>query len=188
MGAVTVVEDARTVFLVGEIDDETSAAVCIALLTMEAQNPDERIKLMINSPGGSTAGWQIADTVKMLGVETICLGQTCSMAALILIAGKPGCRSILPHGRVMFHQPLAMSPFQQASDFIIQAQELQRRKDEMVEFISKCTGKTIDQVAADCDRNHWFNAEEAVGYGIVDYIETGILHNVNQDRTTGGKT
>lgn len=174
MGTVKVIEASRTVYLNGEIDDETSVAVCLSLLQMEADAPSERITLMINSPGGIVfAGWAIVDTVLLLGhVETVAVGLCASMAALVLMAGEPGHRSALPHSRILIHQPLGALNLQQTTDLEIQMRDVVRRKQELYDFIVQMTGKTYEIVEADCDRNHWLTAQEAVEYGIIDYIET----------------
>ena len=115
----------------------------------------------------------IIDTVKLIGVvDTICIGQACSMAALILAAGKKGCRSILPHSKVMIHQPLASAAMQQAADFEIAFHELGRTKSELYQFLANATGKSYAQIEADCDRNYWLSSTEAVEYGLVDFVET----------------
>lgn len=158
----------------GEITDEVAADVCLEMLEFEADCPSEGMTLMINSPGGSVqAGWQIIDTMRLIGnVQTICTGLCASMGAMVLMAGEPGHRSILPHAKVMLHQPLGGAGLMQASDFEITAREMARTKQELYAFICDCTGKSLAQVTEDCDRDHWLNAEEAKAYGIVDTIES----------------
>ena len=170
MEQVKTIPDTRIIMLNGPINDAVAAEVCVELLKAEAEAHGEQLTLMINSPGGSiSAGWMICDTIKLIGnVETICVGLCASMAALVLMSGRN--RSILPHGRVMLHQPMTGSGLVQASDFEIQAKELSRSRDELYRYICNCTGKTLAQVAEDCDRDYWLNASEAVAYGIVDEI------------------
>ena len=170
MDTVRTIPESRIVMLSGEITDEAATEVCVQLLKLDAEANGESITLMINSPGGSVrAGWMVCDTIRHVGnVETICIGQACSMAAVILMSGK--ARSILPHGRVMLHQPLAGTGLDQASDFEITARELGRSRDELYSYICSCTGKSLSQVTEDCDRDHWLDASEAVAYGIVDEI------------------
>ena len=172
MDTVRIIKGARTVILNGEINDDTAAQVCISLLEFEAENSSKSITLMINSGGGSViSGWQIIDTLKLIGnVETICTGLCGSMAALILMAGQKGNRAALSHSRIMMHQPLAAAQLMTASDFEVTAKELARIKREIFEFISDCTGKTIDQVSKDCERDKWLSAPEAVKYGVIDRI------------------
>ena len=174
MESVRTIRESRVVVLNGEINDETAEQVCVALLELEAENPSRFITIMINSCGGSvTAGWQIIDTIRLIGnVETVCTGMCASMAALILMSGKKGYRSALPHSRVMLHQPLGAAQLMTAADFEVTAKELARTKAELFEYISQCTGKTIAQVSEDCDRDKWFSAAEAVEYGVVDRIVT----------------
>ena len=170
MDTVRTIPESRIVMLSGEITDEVATEVCEQLLKLDAESNGESITLMINSPGGSVrSGWMICDTIKHIGnVETICIGLCASMAALVLMSGY--FRSILPHGRVMLHQPLAGTGLVQASDFEITARELARSRDELYAYICSCTGKSLSQVTEDCDRDHWLDASEAVAYGIVDEI------------------
>ncbi len=170
METVKTIPEAGLVILNGPIDDNTAAETCLALLKLEAERHGEPISLLINSPGGSvTAGWQICDTVELIGnVETICTALAASMAAVVLMSGSR--RTILPHARVLLHQPLAGASLQQASDFEITCRELTKSRDELYRYICKRTGKSMAQVAEDCDRDHWLSAQEALDYGIVDEI------------------
>ncbi len=165
---VKVIEESGIIVLNGEIDEETAAIVSIEILNLDSKGSE--ITLMINSPGGGVqAGWIICDTIELVGnVETICIGQACSMAAMILMSGYK--RSILPHAKVMLHQPMTGAGMMQAADFEIAANELKRCKDELYRYICEHTGRSLAQVTEDCDRNHWFNAQEALDYGIVDKI------------------
>ena len=175
MQNVTTIPESRTVILRGEINDETAASVCLALLRLDAEGPGKPITMMISSNGGSVAaGMEIIDTMNLIGgVETICTGFCGSMAALILMAGEPGCRSILPHAKVLLHQPLGgASGLVQTSDFEIQAREMSRTKAEVYAHICQCTGKSLAQVTKDCDRDFWLDSAHAKAYGIVDKIES----------------
>lgn len=167
MEKVKVFEDSKVIVLNGEINDETAAEVVMGLLSLE---DSPVVTLMINSPGGNVqAGWTIIDTIELVGnVETICIGHACSMAAMVLMSGET--RSILPHARVMLHQPMTGAEVMQASDFEIVAEELKRCKNELYRYICERTGRSHAQVTEDCDRNHWFDAQEALDYGIVDKI------------------
>ena len=146
--------------------------VVAELLFLESENPKKDISLYINSPGGSvTAGLAIYDTMEYIScpIRTICVGQACSMAALILAGGAKDNRFILPHSRVMIHQPSGGAEGQ-ASDIIVTNKELQRIKDITTEILVKHTNKTKDEVCKDILRDYYMDAEEAVSYGIVDKV------------------
>lgn len=163
----------RIIFVDGEINDATADLVVAQLLFLEAENPEKDINMYINSPGGSvTAGLAIYDTMQYVSspVKTICMGQACSMAALLLAAGENGKRGILPHARVMIHQPYGGASGQ-ASDIIVQNKELQRIKKITSEILSYHTGKNIEKIFKDIERDRYMDAEEAVLYGIVDKVE-----------------
>ncbi len=163
----------RIIFVDGEINDATADLVVAQLLFLEAENPEKDINMYINSPGGSvTAGLAIYDTMQYVSspVKTICMGQACSMAALLLAAGENGKRGILPHARVMIHQPYGGASGQ-ASDIIVQNKELQRIKKITSEILSYHTGKNIEEIFRDIERDRYMDAEEAVLYGIVDKVE-----------------
>lgn len=162
----------RIVFIDGEISDVSCDLVVAQLLFLESQNPDKDISLYINSPGGSvTAGLAIYDTIQHIrpDVQTICLGQAASMAAILLSAGAKGKRFALPSARVMIHQPWG-GVEGQASDIKIHANEIIRLKKLLIKYFSKNTGKSEAQVSSDMERDYFFSAEEAVNYGIVDNI------------------
>lgn len=164
----------RIIFVDGEINDQTADLVVAQLLFLEAENPEKDINMYINSPGGSvTAGLAIYDTMMYVTspVRTICMGQACSMAALLLAAGEKGKRSILPHARVMIHQPYGGASGQ-ASDIIVQNRELQRIKKVTSEILSRHTGKSLEEVLKDIGRDCYMDAGEALSYGIVDKVET----------------
>lgn len=174
MDSVKVIENSRTIVLNGEITDEMAADTSLALLLFEADNPEERITLMINSTGGSvSAGWQIIDTIQLVGnVEVIATGLVCSMAALILLAGEKGFRSALKHSRIMLHQPLGAASFRQVSDMEIAAREMIRSKSEIYQFIAEQTGKPLEKIESDCDRDLWLSSDAALRYGVIDRIIT----------------
>lgn len=162
----------RIVFLDGEINDLTADLVVAQLLFLESQDPERDISLYINSPGGIvTAGLAIYDTIKYIkpDVQTICIGQAASMAAVILAGGAKGKRFALPSGRVMMHQPWGGAEGQ-AKDINIQAREILRLKKMLTEYIAKDTGKSFETVAADLERDNFMSAAEARDYGIVDKV------------------
>ena len=162
----------RIIFLDGEIRDEMADLVVAQLIFLESENPKKDINLYINSPGGSvTAGLAIYDTMQYIrpDVNTICIGQACSMASLILAAGKAGKRSILPHARVMIHQPYG-GVEGQASDIIVGSRELQRIKKITVDILSEHTGKSLEEIEALIERDFYMDAADAVTFNIVDRI------------------
>ena len=162
----------RIVFLDGEINDLSADLVVAQLLFLDGQDTEKDINLYINSPGGSvTAGFAIYDTLQHIKseIQTICLGQAASMAALILTAGSPGKRQILPSARVMIHQPWG-GAYGQARDIGIQSKEIIRLKKLTIEYFAKHSSKTVEQVAADMERDFYMSAQDAVDYGIVDSI------------------
>jgi ATP-dependent Clp protease protease subunit len=164
----------RIVFLDGEINDLTADLVVAELLFLDGQDTGKDVNLYINSPGGSvTAGLAIYDTMQYLksDVQTICLGQAASMAALILTAGAPGKRFALPSSRVLIHQPWGGAQGQ-ARDIGIQAQEIIRLKKLTIEYFARHTGKEQAQVALDMERDFYMPAAEAVAYGVVDKVLT----------------
>ncbi|MDR0597195.1 MAG: ATP-dependent Clp protease proteolytic subunit [Treponema sp.] len=164
----------RIVFLDGEINDLTADLVVAELLFLDGQDTGKDINLYINSPGGSvTAGLAIYDTMQYLksDVQTICLGQAASMAALILTAGAAGKRFALPSSRVLIHQPWGGAQGQ-ARDIGIQAQEIIRLKKLTIEYFARHTGKDQGQIALDMERDFYMPAAEAVAYGVVDKVLT----------------
>jgi ATP-dependent Clp protease, protease subunit len=164
----------RVVFLVGAVNEVTANLIVAQLLFLESENPDKDISFYINSPGGSvTAGMAIYDTMQFIKpqVSTLCVGQAASMGALLLCAGAKGKRYCLPNSRVMIHQP--MGGFQgQASDIEIHAKEILYLKAKLNEIMAKHTGRDIEQIAKDTDRDNFLSASEAVKYGLVDRILT----------------
>jgi len=162
----------RIVFLDGEIHDLSADLVVAQLLFLDGQETEKDINLYINSPGGSvTAGLAIYDTIQHLksNVQTICMGQAASMAALILTAGTAGKRMVLPSSRVLIHQPWGGAQGQ-ARDIGIQSREIIRLKKMTIQYFANHTGKSIEQIAADMERDLYMSAEDAVAYGIADSI------------------
>jgi len=162
----------RIVFIGRPIDDTMANLVVAQLIYLESEDPDKDISVYINSPGGVIySGLAIYDAMQYVKpeVSTICVGFAASMAALLLSAGAKGKRYALPNSRVMIHQPLGGAEGQ-ASDIEIQAREILRLREVTNGIIARHTGKSIEQVAQDVDRNYWMSAEEAKAYGIVDEI------------------
>jgi ATP-dependent Clp protease protease subunit len=162
----------RIVFLDGEINDISADLVVAQLLFLDGQENGKDINLYINSPGGSvTAGLAIYDTIQYVksNVQTICLGQAASMAALILTAGTAGKRMVLPSSRVLIHQPWGGAQGQ-ARDIGIQSREIIRLKKMTIEYFASHTGKTIEQVAADMERDLYMSAQDSVTYGVADSV------------------
>ncbi|KJK03550.1 Clp protease ClpP [Pseudomonas sp. 21] len=164
----------RIIFLVGQVEDYMANLVVAQLLFLEAENPDKDIHLYINSPGGSvTAGMSIYDTMQFIkpDVSTICVGQACSMGALLLAGGAAGKRYCLPHSRMMIHQPLG--GFQgQASDIEIHAKEILFIKERLNQVLAHHTGQPLDVIARDTDRDRFMSGDDAVKYGLIDQVFT----------------
>lgn len=162
----------RVIFLVGPVNDMSANLVVAQLLFLEAENPDKDISLYINSPGGSvTAGMSIYDTMQFIkpDVSTLCIGQAASMGALLLTAGAKDKRYCLPNSRVMIHQPLG--GFQgQASDIEIHAKEILYLKEKLNAIMAHHTGKTVEELTKDTDRDNFMSAEAAAAYGLVDKV------------------
>ena len=164
----------RIIFLDGEVNDMSASLIKAQLLYLEAEDPDADIWLYINSPGGSvSAGLGIYDTMNFIkpDVGTICTGLAASMGAFLLCSGAKGKRICLPNSEVMIHQPLGGAQGQ-ATEILIAADHIKRTRDRLNRIIAENTGKTIEQVALDTDRDNWLTAEEAVNYGLVDMIKT----------------
>ncbi len=162
----------RIVMLNGEVNDAVSASIVAQLLFLEAEDPDKDIYLYINSPGGViTSGMAMYDTMNYIkpDVSTICIGQAASMGAFLLSAGARGKRFALPNARIMIHQPLGGAQGQ-ATDIQIQAKEIQRMKDSLNALIAEQTGKPIEQVEKDTDRDNFMSAKEAAEYGLIDKV------------------
>jgi len=162
----------RIIYLGTDIDDDVANLLVAQLLYLESDNPDREISLYINSPGGSmSAMTAIYDTMQFVRapVATTCVGQAASAAAVILAAGAPGLRSVLPHTRVLLHQPSAGGQGT-ISDLALQAKELLRVREEMEQVLSRHTGQEVATLRADTDRDKIFTAEQAVAYGLADHI------------------
>lgn len=162
----------RIIFLGTEIDDNVANAIVAQLLFLEAEDPDKDIIMYINSPGGVvTAGMAIYDTMNYIkpDVQTVCIGQAASMGALLLAAGAKGKRFALENSRIMIHQPLGGAQGQ-ATDIEIQAKEIIRIKKNLSEILSKATGKNVEQIMLDTERDNYMSAEEAVEYGLIDKV------------------
>ena len=162
----------RIIFLSSPINDEVAASICMQLLFLEADNPKKEISMYINSPGGVvTSGMAIYDTMQFIrpAVATLCIGQAASMGSLLLAAGEPGMRFVLPHARIMLHQP--SGGFQgQASDIERHAQDIIKIKRRLNEVYVKHTGQSYETVERTLDRDHFMSAEEAKAFGIVDKV------------------
>ena len=164
----------RIIMLEGAIDERVSSVLCAQLLFLESQEATRDITLYINSPGGLvTAGMAIYDTMQYISsdIQTVVVGQACSMGSLLASAGTKGKRLMLPHARHMIHQPLGGASGQ-ATDVEIRANELLRWKRELTEIYVKTTGQTYDKLAAHMERDKFMTPEEAVAYGLADRIVT----------------
>ena len=162
----------RIVFIDGEINDAMADLVVAQILFLESENPEKDISIYINSPGGAvTAGLAIYDTMKYVkcDIQTICMGQAASMAAILLAGGTKGKRYALPSSRVMIHQPRGGVEGQE-SDISILAKEIIRLKKLSIEYLAKDTGKSIDKIAEDIERDFFMSAAEAAEYGVIDQV------------------
>lgn len=162
----------RIIFISGEINTEMANLVIAQLLFLEAKNNEKDISLYINSPGGEVdAGLAIYDTMNFIKskVNVICVGMAASMAAVLLSSGEKGKRFALPHSRIMIHQPLGGAQGQ-ASDIKIQAEQILKIKDVINDILSKNTGKPIEQIEKDTNRDYYLTPEEAVKYGLIDEV------------------
>ena len=164
----------RIIFMGEQVLDGMANTVIAQMLFLESEDPAKEISLYINSPGGSvTAGLAIYDTMQYIkpDVATICMGQTTSMAALLLAAGAKGKRYGLPHARIMIHQPLGGAQGQ-ATDIDIHAREILKTRETLNQILSKHTGQSIEKVSKDTERDYFMNSEEAKEYGIIDKVIT----------------
>ena len=162
----------RIVFVGDAITSQVASVVVAQLLFLEGEDPDKDINMYIHSPGGIvSAGLAIYDTMQFIrpDIATFCMGSAASMAALLLCAGTSGKRNILPHARVMIHQPVR-GVSGQASDIEIEAREIIKLRQQINEIIAKHTGQPVEKVTADSDRNFWMDADESVEYGLVDSV------------------
>ena len=162
----------RIIFLSDEVNDATASLVVAQMLFLEGQDPDKDIAFYINSPGGSvTAGMAIYDTMNFIkcDVSTICIGMAASMGAFLLSAGAKGKRYALPNSEIMIHQPLGGARGQ-ATDIKIQADLILRTRDRLNRILASNTGKSIEEIARDTERDNYMTAEEALSYGLIDKI------------------
>ncbi|MDP9318386.1 MAG: ATP-dependent Clp protease proteolytic subunit [Actinomycetota bacterium] len=163
----------RIIFLGTPISDDIANAVMAQLLCLQSIDPDRDISIYINSPGGSfTALTAIYDTLRYLkpDVQTVCLGQAASAAAVLLAAGTKGKRLALPNSRILIHQPYTEGSYGQASDIEIQANEILRMRSLLEQMISENTGKTVEEVSRDIERDKILTAEQAIEYGLIDQV------------------
>jgi ATP-dependent Clp protease protease subunit len=171
----------RIIFLGQPVDDTIANQICAQLLLLSAEDPDRDINLYINSPGGSvTAGMAIFDTMQFVqcDIATYAMGLAASMGQFLLSAGKRGKRYALPHTRILMHQPSA-GIGGTASDIQIQAEQFKLTKIEMAELIAEHTGQEVEQIRADSERDRWFTAQQALEYGFVDHVVSGVSQITN---------
>lgn len=162
----------RIIFLSDEVNDATASLVVAQLLYLEAQDPDKDISFYINSPGGSvTAGMAIYDTMNFIkcDVSTVCIGMAASMGAFLLSAGTKGKRFALPNSEIMIHQPLGGARGQ-ATDIKIQADLILRTRDRLNRILAENTGKSVEQIALDTERDNYMTAQQALEYGLIDKV------------------
>lgn len=163
----------RIIFLGTAIDDHVASLIIAQLLFLEAEDPDKDVSLYINSPGGSvSSGLAIYDTMKYIkpAVSTICVGLAASMGAVLLAGGEAGKRSALPNSKILIHQPWIGGLQGQTSDIEIHAREMLKTRDTLYQILADHTGKAVEQIAKDCDRDHYLTSEEAKEYKIIDNI------------------
>jgi ATP-dependent Clp protease, protease subunit len=164
----------RVIFLVGPVNDHTANLIVAQMLFLESENPDKDISLYINSPGGSvSAGMAIYDTMQFIkpDVSTLCTGLAASMGAFLLAAGAKGKRFSLPNSRIMIHQPLGGAQGQ-AADIEIQAREILYLRDRLNHILAEKTGRTVEQISKDTDRDNFMSAADAAEYGMIDKVLT----------------
>lgn len=164
----------RVIFLVGPVNDHSANLIVAQLLFLESENPDKDISLYINSPGGSvSAGMAIFDTMQFIkpDVSTLCTGLAASMGAFLLAAGAKGKRFSLPNSRIMIHQPLGGAQGQ-AADIEIQAREILYLRDRLNHILAEKTGRSVEQISKDTDRDNFMSAAEAAEYGMIDKVLT----------------
>ncbi|HIK42308.1 ATP-dependent Clp protease proteolytic subunit [Thermoleptolyngbya sp. M55_K2018_002] len=165
----------RIIFLAEEVDDGIANAIVAYMLYLDSDDNTKPIYLYINSPGGSvTAGMAIYDTMRHIKSEvvTICVGLAASMGSFLLTGGTKGKRLALPHSRIMIHQPLGGTGRRQATDIEIEARQILRVRQELNEMMALHTGKTVEQIEKDTDRDYFMSAQEAVEYGLIDRVIT----------------
>ncbi|HSW56159.1 MAG TPA: ATP-dependent Clp endopeptidase proteolytic subunit ClpP [Ignavibacteriaceae bacterium] len=163
----------RIIFIGMPIDDHVASLTIAQLIFLEAEDSQKDINLYINSPGGSvTSGMAIYDTMRYIkpDVSTICVGMAASMGAILLAGGASGKRSALPHSKIMIHQPWIGGLQGQTTDIEIHAREMMKTRDSLYNILAKHTGKTIEQITKDCDRDYFLTADEAKEYKIIDNV------------------
>ena len=163
----------RIIFIGMPIDDHIASLTIAQLIFLEAEDSEKDINLYVNSPGGSvTAGLAIYDTMRYIkpNVATICVGMAASMAAILLAGGAEGKRSALPNSKIMIHQPWVGGLQGQTADIEIHAKEMLKTRESLYKILSKHTGKSIDQITKDCDRDYFLTSEEAKSYHLIDNI------------------
>ncbi len=163
----------RIIFIGTPIDDHIASLIIAQLIFLEAEDSEKDINLYINSPGGSvSAGMAIYDTMQYIrpDVATICVGMAASMGAVLLAGGQPNKRSSLPHSKIMIHQPWIGGLQGQTTDIEIHAKEMLKTRDKLYQILSKHTGKTVEQITKDCDRDYYLSAQEAKEYSLIDNI------------------
>jgi ATP-dependent Clp protease protease subunit len=169
----------RKIFFWGEVNDKSARVATEELLYLEAVDPGKEITLFLNSPGGSiTAGMAVYDTMKLISspIKVVVVGLAASMGSIFLCGGTKGKRFVYPHARVLIHQPLIMGTMRGAAvDIHIQAQEMEKLREEMNKILSDSSGKPIEQIQKDTDRDFYLNAKEAIEYGLAD----AIVENIN---------
>jgi ATP-dependent Clp protease protease subunit len=176
----------RIIFMGEQVNDGMANTIIAQMLFLESEDPEKDINLYINSPGGSiTAGLAIYDTMQYIkpDVATICMGQTASMAALLLAAGAKGKRYALPHSRILIHQPLGGAQGQ-ATDIDIHAREILKMREKLNELLAAHTGQAIDRIRHDTERDYFMSAEDARKYGLVDRV---IAHREMREKLTQEK-
>ncbi len=162
----------RVIFIGDAVDDHLANLIIAELLFLEREDPDTDVEMYINSPGGSvSAGLAIYDTMQIVkcDIATICVGMAASMGAVLLAGGAAGKRYVLPHARVMMHQ-VAGGYEGTVSDARIRLEEMNRAQDALMQILAHHTGQDVEKVRADCDRDYWLNANDAVAYGLVDKL------------------
>jgi len=166
--------DSRKIFFWGEVDDASARLATEQLLYLETKDPGKEITLFLNSPGGSiSAGMAVYDTMELITspIKVIVVGLAASMGSIFLCGGQKGKRFAYPHARVLIHQPLIMGTMRGAAvDIHIQAQEMEKLREEMNRILSDASGKPIEQIQKDTDRDFYLNAQEAIEYGLVDAV------------------
>ena len=176
----------RIIFLGTPVDDHIASLIIAQLLFLEAEDPEKDIYLYVNSPGGSvSAGLAIYDTMKYIkaDVSTICVGLAASMGAVLLAGGEAGKRSSLPHSKIMIHQPWVGGLSGQTADIEIHAKEMIKTRDTIYKILAEHTGKTINQIAKDCDRDYFLSSNEAKDYKLID----NVLEKRKMPGTSSGK-